>query len=274
MKPAILISLGVLLLGAIGAGVWWWQDQQQQEATRLAVEAAWQNRQNVETARLQSEFEAGIALARRHVEESAAEARRRFMLSIDSIPTGATLLLRKTESAQTPLQAATPFRQELPRGRYVASLDLSGHESWTDTIDLLDTNQSRQINLPLIPIPAKPAPIKIEPDTPTIASPRLPPKTTATTTVTKPIRPPKLRSQVAPIFPANLRRAGISGTAVVKFVVNTVGIPEDIQVASTSDQAFGIAAVEAVRQWRFEPAMADGQPVRYTLQVPIQFNLD
>jgi protein TonB len=58
----------------------------------------------------------------------------------------------------------------------------------------------------------------------------------------------------------------------VVFQVDTSGRVVDPRVAKSTDPAFDRAALEAVRQWRFEPGTRDGEPVQFKMKIPITFN--
>lgn len=77
-----------------------------------------------------------------------------------------------------------------------------------------------------------------------------------------------------PAYPPDFRAAGIGGGALTKFIVDTSGSPTQVQFVNATDEAFGRAAVEAVKQWRFSPAKMDGMPVACLDEVPITFSTD
>ena len=85
---------------------------------------------------------------------------------------------------------------------------------------------------------------------------------------------PVLLRQPLPIYPDSLRRAGIGGTVVVRFTLNTTGHPESasIRVLTTPDSALNASARAMVSGSRFSPAQARGRRVRYLLELPIQFD--
>jgi protein TonB len=59
---------------------------------------------------------------------------------------------------------------------------------------------------------------------------------------------------VAPTFPRGALRRNISGMVDVRFVVNVDGRTESIEVLhSEPGDVFSKSAVDAVKQWRFEP---------------------
>ena len=60
----------------------------------------------------------------------------------------------------------------------------------------------------------------------------------------------------------------------VRVLVGEDGRPQEVTVGKSSGEAaLDDAAMEAVRQWRFEPAKRNGVPVRAWAVVPIEFKL-
>lgn len=87
-------------------------------------------------------------------------------------------------------------------------------------------------------------------------------------------RTPRTRLQAAPLYPAEARRDGRSGTVTVEFVVNEAGEVVTLRVTRSSDRVFEEAALRAVAKWRFEPGRRNGQIVRFRMAVPIHFSLN
>ena len=56
-------------------------------------------------------------------------------------------------------------------------------------------------------------------------------------------------------------------------VVGTDGRPSNIRVLSSLGMGLDEKAIEAVRTWKFEPAMKDGHPVRVEIAVEVDFHL-
>lgn len=76
----------------------------------------------------------------------------------------------------------------------------------------------------------------------------------------------------SPRYPPGELRRGRGGTVTVRVEVGPDGTPTSVTVAESSrSRALDRAAVEAVRGWRFEPALVDGQPARGMVRVPIEF---
>jgi TonB family protein len=74
---------------------------------------------------------------------------------------------------------------------------------------------------------------------------------------------PTLLKGRAPVYPADLLDAGIEGSAAVLFDIDARGLPQNIAVQSATAEAFGAAASDAVKSWRFRPARLGGKPVTF-----------
>jgi protein TonB len=97
----------------------------------------------------------------------------------------------------------------------------------------------------------------------------------------EPIAPIRLHSgmkapvkiaDVAPVYPALARNARIQGVVILEAVLNPQGGVESVRVLRSIPQ-LDQAAVDAVRQWRFTPALLNGQPVPVVMTVTVNFNL-
>jgi RNA polymerase sigma factor (sigma-70 family) len=84
---------------------------------------------------------------------------------------------------------------------------------------------------------------------------------------------PRVKGQVRPAYPLEMRDAGISGRVVVDFVIGTDGQVLNAFALSSSEKAFEEPAVAAVSQWVFSPGQKDGRNVYTHMQVPIVFTL-
>jgi TonB family protein len=87
-------------------------------------------------------------------------------------------------------------------------------------------------------------------------------------------RKARLISHPEPSYPPDAREKKIEGSVVLRFTVNHEGIPQSIQVKKPLYPSLDQAAVEAVSNWRFEPAMKDGQPVSMWMEAEVNFNLN
>jgi len=77
-----------------------------------------------------------------------------------------------------------------------------------------------------------------------------------------------------PLYPQALRKSGVSGEAIVQFILDTNGLVTEVVVVSASDIRFGNAAIEAISKWRFKPARVGDQPVKCCMQQPFYFEIN
>jgi TonB family protein len=64
-----------------------------------------------------------------------------------------------------------------------------------------------------------------------------------------------------PVYPLDLRRAGVQGYARVTMRVDENGRVVEARVIDSTSPKFSMAALAAASQWKFDPALAGGQPV-------------
>lgn len=83
---------------------------------------------------------------------------------------------------------------------------------------------------------------------------------------------PRAVFQRQPTYPRELTRSKRKGTVYVVFLVDTQGRVVNPRVQKSTDPAFETAALEAVRQWKFEPGTRNGKKVQSKVRVPITFN--
>ena len=76
-----------------------------------------------------------------------------------------------------------------------------------------------------------------------------------------------------PEFSEEARKAKYQGVCTLSLVVRSDGRPSDIRVLSSLGMGLDEKAIEAVKNWRFEPAMKDGHPVSVQIAVEVDFHL-
>lgn len=89
-------------------------------------------------------------------------------------------------------------------------------------------------------------------------------------------RAPRLiaSSQIMPKYPAAALRSGEAGTVLVAATIDANGVPVDVTIDDRSgNRELDRSALQAVRQWRFQPALRDGKPVPASVRVPVEFAL-
>jgi TonB family protein len=89
----------------------------------------------------------------------------------------------------------------------------------------------------------------------------------------KGVTPPRVLDQKDPEFSDQARKARFQGTCVLRLVVGADGLPRDIKVTTPLGMGLDEKAVEAVRQWRFDPGRKDGEPVAVEIAVMVDFHL-
>ncbi|MGA7566185.1 MAG: energy transducer TonB [Terriglobales bacterium] len=76
-----------------------------------------------------------------------------------------------------------------------------------------------------------------------------------------------------PQYTEEARQAKTQGTCILWLIVDTEGRPRDIRVVHGLGYGLEAKAIEAVKQWRFQPAMKDGKPVNVEISVEVGFRL-
>jgi TonB family protein len=76
-----------------------------------------------------------------------------------------------------------------------------------------------------------------------------------------------------PEFSEEARKAKYQGAVTVVCVVGPDGRVRDVQIARPLGMGLDEKAIEAVKQWRFEPAKKDGVPVAVRIQIDVDFHL-
>lgn len=74
-------------------------------------------------------------------------------------------------------------------------------------------------------------------------------------------------------YPEVARQAGISGTVIVRIVVDKEGVPRSPEVLRSVNRVLDKAAVDAVLQLRFVPGRQRGRPVPVQIAFPVRFTL-
>ena len=82
---------------------------------------------------------------------------------------------------------------------------------------------------------------------------------------------PVLLKSVEPELSEQARQTKVGGNVLVSLVVDTNGIPQNVQVIRGIGSGLDEKAIEAVKQYRFKPALKDGRPVVVNLKVDVNF---
>ena len=87
------------------------------------------------------------------------------------------------------------------------------------------------------------------------------------------LTPVKLIEGSKPEFPPGLKAKGEDGSTKIRIVVDETGAVSEAEVVSATHPFFGMAAVDAVKQWKFRPARDESGPVSQTVVVPVNFTM-
>ncbi len=91
---------------------------------------------------------------------------------------------------------------------------------------------------------------------------------------------PEAITRVPPVYPDIAREAGVDGTVMVQALVGRDGRVKDTRLVDKSGKVvtasipmLDAAAIAAVRQWVFKPALSNNKPVAVWVAVPLKFSL-
>lgn len=86
-----------------------------------------------------------------------------------------------------------------------------------------------------------------------------------------PVSSPKLTKKVEPAFPPQASAIGAEGTVLLSIVVSTGGRAENIVLVKPLGYGLDQAAIDAVKQWTFEPGRKGGMPVPVLATIEVNF---
>jgi protein TonB len=85
---------------------------------------------------------------------------------------------------------------------------------------------------------------------------------------------PIYQSNQPPEYPGLARRRGWEGTVLLEVDVSEGGLVKSVQVHTTSSHdLLDNAALDAVKNWGFQPGTKGGKPVAMRVLVPVHFVL-
>lgn len=88
------------------------------------------------------------------------------------------------------------------------------------------------------------------------------------------IQQANLIHEVRPDYPEATRQAGIEGTVSLEAIIGKDGTVLNHRVLNTlANPALVEAAVEAVKQWRYQPTLLNGEPVEVVTTITVNFRL-
>ncbi|MGZ8710365.1 MAG: energy transducer TonB [Thermoanaerobaculia bacterium] len=91
--------------------------------------------------------------------------------------------------------------------------------------------------------------------------------------IDKDIIAPVVVNRVEPLYAEEYRRARITGIVIVEAAISDKGVVENVRLVKICAPDLDTAAMDAVRQWTFEPAKMDGKPVAVIFNLTVNFKL-
>lgn len=133
------------------------------------------------------------------------------------------------------------------------------------------------------PTPDEPEPIRDPEDVPDVDLPDTdmifdipegpPPEPSGPMQVGGDVQAPVRIHYIEPRYPEVARKARLQGVVIVQAIVNTSGEVENVRVLRGLGMGLDQAAVDAVKQWRFQPATLHGRPVPVYYNLTVNFQL-
>lgn len=107
---------------------------------------------------------------------------------------------------------------------------------------------------------------------PVIVQPPDPPRPNTPVRVADlPVTPVKI-ADARPVYPDIARAAHVEGTVILEAVLDTTGRVTQLRVIKSAPM-LDLAALDAVRQWRYTPSLYGGHPVSVLMTITVRFQL-
>jgi TonB family protein len=88
------------------------------------------------------------------------------------------------------------------------------------------------------------------------------------------ISAPVIKHRVSAQYTDEARRAKYQGVCLIGLIVDTQGKPQNVHVVRALGMGLDEKAIEAIRQYKFKPAMKDGKtPVPVIVTIEVDFRL-
>jgi periplasmic protein TonB len=92
-------------------------------------------------------------------------------------------------------------------------------------------------------------------------------------TLTPDIRQPVLIRKVEPPYPVIAMRSRIQGVVILQAVITKKGTVQDVALLRSAHALLDEAAIAAVKQWIYEPALLNNKPISVYFRVTVEFRL-
>jgi serine/threonine-protein kinase len=195
----------------------------------------------------------------------------RVDLFIDSVPSGAAVLVDGERAGTTPLEDF-----ELTPGQHDVEVGRRGYETWRSTL-VAQAGESVNLEARLRRVAPASAPASAPAAAaPAPSSPSAPSPSAASGDVVElgaDDKHPERISGRPPSYPPLARKMNQQGRVTVEFVLTEDGIPEQMQIIESAGTILDQAVMDSLAQWRYSPAEKNGVKVRVKQRVRQTFRL-
>ena len=207
--------------------------------------------------------ELGVALWARATRDPDLDSAQKEQLLRDGVTAEANAL-----SIRPDYLPALAYKNLLLRALALESTDPAARRSMlSEAGTLRDRALSLQRTAGALPPPPPPPPPPVSPD-----------DFSALVSSAKPlrigglVRPPTRIHDVQPVYPAAAEAAGIQGVVIIEALVDQTGHVAAERILR-SIPLLDQAALDAVRQWEYQPVLLNGAPVSVLLTTTVNFSL-
>ena len=85
------------------------------------------------------------------------------------------------------------------------------------------------------------------------------------------VQMPVMVEYYPPFYPVSDRMKGAEGRLVVGLFVTEAGVVEGAEIINSTMPAYADEVLKAAANWRFIPAVHEGKPIRFPVQIPVSF---
>jgi TonB family protein len=85
---------------------------------------------------------------------------------------------------------------------------------------------------------------------------------------------PELLTSIRPVYTELARRARVTGTVIAEAIIDEKGDVTNVRVLKGLPMGLDQSAVDAVKMWKFKPALLKGQPVKVYYVLTVNFQVD
>jgi len=88
------------------------------------------------------------------------------------------------------------------------------------------------------------------------------------------VQAPRLDKRVSPMYPEDARKRREQGISIYEGIVTATGCITDLRLLKSSTPELDMMGMEAIAQWRYQPARLNGRAIRVYLTVTVTFRLN